>query len=64
MFAHLATMGGFQCELCDTLGAVVHRQNTQYVDDQQNWRCLCSACREENDENWAEMWADYYANCM
>lgn len=64
LFAHLATIGGFRCEGCGAVGATVHRQNTQYVDDAQNWRCLCEPCHKENADNWADVWSDYYANCM
>ena len=40
------------------------RQHTQYADDDRNFVILCGRCREENDEYWNDMWAEYYQNCM
>ena len=49
---------------CDSVNAKRRRQNTQYVDDAQNWVTLCDKCMELNNEYWKDMWADYYSNCM
>lgn len=38
------------------------RQNTQYVDDERNYVHLCDECMIQNEEYWAEMWADYYSS--
>jgi hypothetical protein len=51
------------CQACGQPGKL-YRQNTQYVNEEQNWVCLCSEHEEENDEYWAERWAEYYAGCL
>lgn len=58
--------GNLPCEgyHCTRTDAARQRQNTAYVDDAQNWVTLCPECAKENAEHWAEMWADYYSNCM
>ena len=53
-----------RCQCCGCLGAETHRQNTRYVNDEQNIVTLCPCCREENDQHWAEMWSDYYSGCL
>ena len=40
------------------------RQNTHYEDAESNWAFLCEKCHEENDEHWAEMWAEYHAGVL
>ena len=35
------------------------RQNTLYENDYSNWVMLCSACEQEYEEYWHEMWEDY-----
>ena len=49
---------------CDSLDAIHRRQNTQYCDDTRNWATLCDECQKSSNAYWADMWADYYANCM
>lgn len=49
---------------CDRKDARLERQNTQYCDDTYNWRVLCPECQELSDKHWAEMWADYYSDCL
>jgi hypothetical protein len=55
-----------KCAGCGVVSdeVVVYRQNTRYVDEQQNYVAICPPCQEQNDEYWAGMWADYYSNCM
>lgn len=52
------------CEQCGAQDAKRRRQNTQYCDDDRNYATLCPDCQLENDRYWADMWADYYANCL
>ncbi len=48
------------CGYCDTVKPVsVQRQNTQYVDDSENYIVCCDECFEWIEEAWAEQWADY-----
>ena len=35
------------------------RQNTQYENDESNWAVLCEEHHKDNDEYWADMWAEY-----
>lgn len=53
-----------KCQCCDNYGATKRRQNTNYVDDEENFKTLCPKCQEENDKYWQERWNDYYSNCM
>ena len=49
---------------CDNRNATRNSQNTQYADTKQNWRILCPDCQKAANEDWDEVWAEYYANCM
>ena len=51
-----------QCWGCRERTGRMRRQNTAYVNDLDNWACLCTECQEEANEYWAERWADYYGN--
>lgn len=59
---------GMRCEgwegPCESMNAKRRRQNTRYVDDEQNWVTLCDECMKVNHAYWDDMWADYYSNCM
>ncbi len=52
---------GFRCDRRD--GSHYH-QNTQYEQEVLNWVTLCPKCREENDEHWRGMWADYWGSVL
>jgi len=52
------------CEMCELRVGQWRRQNTQYYDDRSNWVFLCNDCNMLNEEHWAEMWRDYYAECL
>ena len=58
----------FQCEgwsgSCESKQAKRRRQNTQYVDDKQNWVTLCDDCFKECEEHWRAMWDEYYRGVM
>lgn len=41
-----------------------YHQRTAFVHEESNWTALCPPCREDNDEYWNGMWADYYADCL
>lgn len=51
------------CAPCDRFFVYpkVRRRNTAYDDDSLNYNCLCKDCYEEEEEYWAERWADYNA---
>jgi len=59
---------GLQCHgwegPCDSKDAIHRRQNTRYSDDTQNWVTLCDDCMKTNHAYWADMWSDFYSNCM
>jgi len=38
---------------------VRRRQNTAYVNDDDNYRCLCEQCQADADEYWEDAWAEY-----
>ncbi|ALA07221.1 hypothetical protein SECTIM467_97 [Brevibacillus phage SecTim467] len=40
---------------------VTKKGATAYEDDFMNFNCLCKECHEEEEEYWAERWAEYYA---
>lgn len=40
------------------------RQNTRYRNDNSNWFISCRPCSQENEEYWAERWADYYSGLL
>lgn len=48
---------------CDKQGTW-RRQNTQYVNDKDNWKCFCKIHQKINDKYWEEMWKEYYNNVM
>lgn len=54
-----------QCQCCDTTEGLIHyHQNTAYHDEASNWVTLCPPCKEQNDEHWRSMWAEYRAGCL
>lgn len=40
------------------------RRNTQYCDPRNNWITACKECRENDYEYFAELWNDYYSDCL
>ena len=53
----------FVCDHCGVADGTVenYHQNTEYVDEASNWVTLCAPCRQQNDEYWEAMWAEYYS---
>jgi hypothetical protein len=49
---------------CNRSDALWYHQRTAFVHEESNWIALCPPCREDNDEYWNGMWADYYADCL
>lgn len=49
------------CDHCSGGDAVARLQNTAYVEPIRNWASLCERCQQDNDEYWAERWAEYRA---
>ena len=49
--------------LCTNNG-IRRRCNTKYIDDELNYMVLCDDCFESVQAYWADMWSDYYADCM
>lgn len=49
---------------CESMNAKRRPQNTRYCDEERNWVTLCDDCMKLNRAYWADMWADYYSNCM
>lgn len=47
---------------CESRNATRQRQDTKYVDDDQNWVTLCPCCMKANAEHWADVWADMWAD--
>jgi len=56
------------CGTCPCCGreaeVTTERQRTHYEDDSLNWFTGCKACKEENDDYWDDMWAEYYSDLM
>lgn len=40
------------------------RKNTAYVNEESNWLVSCDECFQDTVAYYAELWADYYADCM
>lgn len=40
---------------------MLRRQNTAYVNPENNWLLVCESCLEEANEYWKERWEDYWA---
>jgi len=55
---------GEECERGCGRPGIRRRQNTAYPNDEMNFAILCAECQAENDEHWAEMWAEYYRGCL
>ena len=55
-----------ECFFCgvESDEVVVYHQRTQYVDIEDNYVAACPVCREQNDDYWDDMWAEYYSGCM
>ena len=47
------------CVGCGGLGTV-QRQNSNYLDDDLNYCCLCPACQDHAAAYWDDMWRDYW----
>jgi len=53
------------CKWCGSTNDVRRRrQNTAYVEAEQNYITCCAECFERVEEEWRERWDEYYANCM
>ena len=55
-----------KCQECDKTSDDVQRrrQNTMYVNEENNYATLCADCQKDADEYWTERWAEYYAGCL
>ena len=40
------------------------RQNTQYEKEEDNWVFMCEECFDFRQEEWEEMWRDYYRGVL
>ena len=51
------------CEGCGEKHETVEirHQNTAYADDWKNYHALDEECQVQADEEWDDMWKDYYA---
>lgn len=45
---------------CNKQGKI-RRQNTAYHKISDNYIVACDCCFKEIEDNWSEMWADYYS---
>ena len=45
---------------CKRMDAIYYRQNTNYVEESDNWTWLCSDCQSAYNEYWNEVWDDFY----
>ena len=52
-----------KCPCCGDCSGTVERRrrNTAYVDDECNFLNSCQECKDLDDEQFAELWAEYYA---
>jgi hypothetical protein len=48
------------CCRCDQPNASRRRMNTAYEDEELNWTTQCDECFELTQEEWQDMWDDYY----
>ena len=56
---------GIVCPCCHAFSRVDRRRlNTAYVDDERNYLESCRDCFEAEVEHYADLWADYYSDCM
>lgn len=55
-----------QCDFCREVSdeVVVYHQGTMYQGKESNYAAACPTCKILNDEYWAEMWEEYYAQRM
>ena len=54
-----------RCPTCGKWGLIyLYRRNTAYADLHLNWGMACADCIQEEHEDYADLWADYYAGCM
>ncbi len=53
------------CPMCEKKKRDVmrRRQNTSYFNEALNWVVCCNECFDEIEQHWADLWAEYYANC-
>jgi hypothetical protein len=40
------------------------RQNTSYVNEEDNWAFFCDLHHEENDLYWEDMWKEHYRSVL
>lgn len=53
------------CAICSRKGYIKKRRlNTRYVDDERNFLTSCLKCYDQAYDDYAEMWNDYYADCL
>lgn len=52
------------CEHCHVGGARRVHQGTRFVEEDRNWKVLCEKCAEENSRYWADMFSDFYSDCL
>lgn len=52
------------CDRCKrfTLGVKSRRMSTYYVDDKENYTTTCHSCFLEIEEEWQELWDEYYSS--
>lgn len=57
---------GFYCTMCRRVSFSVknRRLNTAYVDDELNFQCSCEKCYDASYDYYADLWSDYYSDCL
>jgi len=55
-----------KCPHCERESDTVERrrQHTMYVDDELNYVTCCLECFKRVQEHWADMWEEYWRNCL
>ncbi len=55
-----------KCDCCEREQETVERrrENTAYIDKEQNYIVCCLDCYDERQEMWKDMWEEYYASVM
>lgn len=53
-----------RCCRCNALNGVIYRMGTNYHREEDNYSLQCPFCQKITEENWEEMWDDYYSGCM
>lgn len=53
------------CPVCGQTGQIAkRRRNASYVDDEINWMISCEVCFQEDYDQLASQWEDYYSMVM